>query len=189
VNGGRVQVAHALGGRVRLSVAALRGRRGVCERVAHRLANEGDVDRVVVRPVTGSVIVERGASELDPKDLAQRLEALVADEHRDEGMVADAKGWPAGSTRLARALVAAWRGIDKDVREALGGEADLRSLVPFVLVATSAAEVSISGKLTAVPWYSLVWYALRSFITFNAAAMHDAEGTNAPAKRDESRAS
>lgn len=176
---GAVDVAHSIAGRVRLSVASLRGRRDVCERIAHRLANESDVDRVVVRPITGSVIVEQSSPGLDPKDLARRLERMLADESGDHQTLDDGGGWAAGSTRLARALVIASRGIDDDVRQALGGEADLRSLVPLALVAMSAAEVSISGKLPAVPWSSLVWYAVRSFISFNAPAIREHENKGA----------
>src|SRR5262249_6131674 len=59
-----VVVAHATRGRVRLLAGALRGRRDSCERVARMLARGTDADRVIVRPTTGSVIVERTSAPL-----------------------------------------------------------------------------------------------------------------------------
>jgi hypothetical protein len=167
VTDGGVAIAHATRARVRLVAKALRGKREICERVARRFAVAADADRVTVRPLTGSVIVEREASVLDARELARRLEEVLG----SEPDVTVAVGASRESTRIARAIAGATRKINDDVYETLGGKADLGSLVPIALVAVSAVQVSVSGKLVAVPWYSLVWYALRSFLTFNKDAL------------------
>jgi hypothetical protein len=167
-------IAHALKGRVRLRVPALRGRREASLLVAQRFATESDADRVIVRPRTGSVIVERASPPLDAEDLARRLTQLLA-EHAAEVGARTEESAAARGTGLARALVDLTRNVNEDVRAALGGHADLGSLVPAALFVTSVAQVSLSGKLPAVPWYSLVWYGLRTFVTFNARALRAPE--------------
>ncbi len=159
---------------MRLSAPALRGQRKACEHVARELARGFDLDRVVVRPVTGSVIVQDASSALDPGALVARLEDLLARGLEEDGAaLTDEPRDGQSSTRLARALSTAARGINDDVRKALHGKADLASLAPLLLFAASAAEVSIAGKLVRVPWYNLLWYGLRSFLAFNPAAIDD----------------
>jgi hypothetical protein len=147
----------------------LRRQRDLCQRIANQLASERDYDKVSIRPVTGSVIIERDASPLDPPNVIEHLEAVLSHEVTESGPRTDADG--ARATRLAAALAAAVRGLNADVNLALDGEADLATLGPFALLAFAAAHVSITGNLPAAPWSSLVWYAIRSFISFNPAAM------------------
>jgi hypothetical protein len=125
---------------------------------------------VIVRPLTGSVIVERAAAPLDARDLAHRLEKLLEDPDM-AGPDAAARASMGAGTRIARAVAIAVRQMNEDVREALGGTADLGSIFPIGLAAASAIQVSVSGNLVAVPWYTLVWYSLRSFLSFNSDAI------------------
>jgi hypothetical protein len=169
-----VAIAHATRARVRLVAPVLRARRESCERVARAIADELNADRVVVRPVTGSVIVERANAPLDAREVARRLEELVAGEREAAGN-GEMRARTAPGTGVARAIAVSLRALNNDVRETFDDGADLASLVPRALVAASAAQVVWSGNLPAVPWYSLVWYALRSFITFNADAIGESK--------------
>jgi hypothetical protein len=153
----------------------LREQRSACRRIADQLATESDYDRVSVRPLTGSVIIERETPELVAADIGARLGALVSHETTEDGraLIGSEPERPRG-TKLAAAIVRATHRINADLRAALDDEADLGTLAPLGLVALGALHVSLSGQLPAPPWSSLVWYAVRTFNSFNGAAIKEA---------------
>jgi hypothetical protein len=171
-----VEIVHALPGRVRLSVRSLRRQREICQRIANQLTNERDYDKVSIRPLTGSVIIEREAP-LDPPSVVEHLHAVLDGESEEISKAVQSDGQPA--TRLAMALATAVRGVNSDLNKALQNEADLGTLGPFALVTLAVVQVSRTGNLPAPPWSSLVWYALRSFISFNPSAMGKAKAPTA----------
>ena len=172
-----IEIAPAIRGRVRLSVPLLRKRRDACERIANELSKALDVDRIVVRPVTGSVIVQDASSVLDPKALAARLNELLASGRpEEETRPMDGRSDARRGTPLARALVEAARGLDDDVRNALEGRADLGSLASLLLFVGSIVDVSVAGRIARVPWYSLAWYGFRSFLSFLPEANDEGDG-------------
>jgi hypothetical protein len=165
-----VQIVHVLRHRAHLRVPALAQHRNACQRVADRLTEQFAGHRVAVRPETGSVIVEVKAGQVDAASLADRLALLIAAEHDDEQRSLleprPGKGRPSD---LARAIASACRGLNADVRAALDGKGDIASIVPVVLAASSAVQVMRLGEIAAVPWYNLLWYSMRSFLSFNPA--------------------
>jgi hypothetical protein len=171
-----VEVVQTLPGRVHLRVRSLRRHRDVCQRVANQLATDRDYDRVSIRPLTGSVIIEREAP-LDSAGVVEHVSTVLSGEAAELTRQTDANSPPA--TRLAVALATAVRGLNIDLNQALEGEADLATLGPFALVTLAVVEVSRTGNLPAPPWSSLVWYALRSFISFNASAISKAKAAGA----------
>lgn len=168
-----VHVAHALERRVRLRAPALAGHASACERVAHQLALEPGCEVVTVRPITGSVIVERSEGDLDVDRLRARLAELLGDLRDDDGRPLDAQppnGQP-GPTRVARAVAHAVAAINTEVREALDHRADLGTLLPVVFATAGLTEVAITRKLPVPAWFNLLWWSLRSFMTFNPIAV------------------
>jgi len=162
----------------------LRHQRGACQRIANQLATEQDYDRVSIRPPTGSIILERASNGLDAESEAEKLRAILVHEVGDDGrplIGAHAARGPLAATRLAEALVESARGLNADFCVALQGKADLGTLGPLALIAAGAAQVSLSGNLPIPPWSSLVWYAFRSFISFNPGAMGNGEVKSAGA--------
>jgi hypothetical protein len=166
-----VQVVHVLRQRAHLRAPALARHRNACQRVADRLAEQFEGHRIAVRPETGSVIVEVKTGQVDAGSLADRLALLVAAEHDDEQRSLleprPVKGRPSD---LARAIAGACHGLNADVRAALDGQGDIASIVPVVLAASSAIQVMRLGEIAAVPWYNLLWYSVRSFLSLNPAA-------------------
>jgi hypothetical protein len=172
-----VTVVQALPRRVRLLVPRLAWHRDACERVARALAREGGVSRVTVRPATGSVIVEGDESALDAGALRARLMALARDERDEQGRPLDALGphdYP-GPTRVARAVASAVSSINGDVRSTLDERADLGTLLPVVFAVAGLAEVGATGEMPAPSWFNLLWWSLRSFMTFNLQAVEEVE--------------
>jgi hypothetical protein len=169
-----VQIVHALPRRVHLRAPRLAGQRGALERAAYALASSGGYARVTARPVTGSLIVE-DERPLDPRDLVRRLEPAVRDACDDAGRrLADvAPEEHPGPTRVARAVAHAVAGINADVRSALDDRADLGTILPVFFAAAGVTEVASTGTMPVPTWFNLLWWSLRSFMTFNIRAVED----------------
>jgi hypothetical protein len=168
-----VKVCQALPGRVHLLAPRLAWHRGACDRVARALAEPGAFARVRVRVATGSVIVEGDA--LDGPAIAARTEEVVLAERDDDGRPLDSlrpEDHP-GPTRIARAVVHAVSGLNADVRTALDDRADLGTLLPVFFAAAGLAEAGATGKLPVPTWFNLLWWSLRSFMTFNIRAVEE----------------
>lgn len=159
-----VRLVHRLPSRIRLRCPELVGH-PEATRIASELAGEAGVERVGIRPTTGSVIVEGHPGELDAERIALRLSQLIADFEADSAR--SREGVEAATTRLAEVIGRSLRLLNAQVREALHGEADLGSLAPLFLTFASLVEVSVTRKLPAPSWSTLLWYSLRSFIVFN----------------------
>jgi hypothetical protein len=174
------RICHVLPHRVRLRAPALSGERAACERVARALA-AGDFARLTVRPSTGSVIVEDDERTLDAAALGRRLEELCRAERDEAGrpLGEPPPGDHPGPTRIARTVAHAAAGLNADVRAALGDRADLGTLLPVLFAAGGVAELVTTGKMPVPTWFNLLWWSLRSFMTFNIRAVEE-EVTDPP---------
>lgn len=170
------RVVHTLPRRVHLRAPILAGRREPLERAARALAEGADLARVIARPVTGSVIVEEDEGRpLDAADLARRLSALVGEARDEEGRPIhdlEPEEHP-GPTRIARAVAHAVAGINTDIRAALDDRADLGTILPVLFAAAGMVEVAKTRKMPVPTWFNLLWWSLRSFMTFNLRAVEE----------------
>ncbi|MFT3769971.1 MAG: hypothetical protein QM820_31470 [Minicystis sp.] len=172
---GQVQIVHALPHRVHLRAPRLAGHRGALERAARALAERGALAKVTARPVTGSVIVEDEDRTLDPAEPVRLLDALVREARDDDGQpIPELKPEEhPGPTRIARAVAHAAAGINADIRVALDDRADLGTLLPVFFASAGIAEVAATRKLPVPTWFNLLWWSLRSFMTFNIRAVEE----------------
>lgn len=172
----RVIVEHALPHRVRLRVPLIACNHEACERIAAALAAALGTLEVAVRTVTGSVIVSDPERELDGQAIAQQLDAIVAADRDEEGrpLSRPAPGIEhPGPTRVARAVAHAVAGVNADVRAALDDHADLGTILPVFFAAAGVAEAATEHRLPVPTWFNLLWWSLRSFMTFNIRAVED----------------
>jgi hypothetical protein len=176
-----VEVVHALPNRVHLRAAGLAHQRDACLRVARKLAEEPAHGRVSVRPQTGSVIVESEDATLDAHEVARRLAGLV-----DAEVLARPRPFAASRTRLARAIGQAAHEINNDVRSALDDKADLGTLLSMGFAIGGLSEVAVKGTLPVPSWFNLLWWSLRSFMTFNVDTA-PSSGAGAPAPENGAR--
>lgn len=166
-------IIHQLPRRVRLRASLLVGHREICTRIAEKLQHADSTStRVEIRPSTGSVIVERDDGTLDADSLCESLSRIVAEEM---AAVPSSRRFPApermpGPTRVANTVAKAFSEINGDVRRALDGRADLGTILPVVFFTLGLAEVAATRKLPAPAWFNLLWWSLRSFMTFNPTA-------------------
>jgi hypothetical protein len=162
------------------------GHRDICQRVAEKFADvEPGSTRVECRPSTGSVIIEREDGKLDADELHALLARIVSEEM---AAVPSSKRFAVpermpGPTRVANTVAKAFSEINTDVRSALDGRADLGTLLPVVFFSLGLIEVAATRKLPAPAWFNLLWWSLRSFMTFNPTATGQDEGTGAVVER------
>jgi hypothetical protein len=165
---------HALPHRAHLSAPRLAYCREACAHVAQALGALGYA-RLTVHPPTGSVIVEDAERSVDAAAVLARLRELVFAERDDQGRELRALGPEdqPGPTRIARAVAHAVAGINADVRAALDDRADLGTVLPVIFAIGGIAEVASTGKMPLPTWFNLLWWSLRSFMTFNIRAVED----------------
>jgi hypothetical protein len=169
------RVMHVLPRRVRLRAPALAGHRDACVRVARQLTREPGCETVFIRPLTGSVIIECSGGKLDPDSLRTRLAEIVAAERDQAGLPLTTlkPRQPPGPTRVAHAVAHAFAAINADVRDAMDNRADLGTILPVIFATAGIAEVAMTRRMPAPAWFNLVWWSLRSFMTFNEEAVDD----------------
>lgn len=184
-------IVHRLPRRVRLRAGILVGHRDICQRIADKfMSSELTSTRVEIRPSTGSVIVEREDGTLDAEALRQLLARLVSEEMAE---VPSSRRYPApermpGPTRVANAVARAFSEINGDVRRALDDRADLGTILPVVFFTLGLLEVPATRKLPVPAWFNLLWWSLRSFMTFNPAAIgqdEEGEGNSGESQADD----
>lgn len=181
---GAVFVAHQLPGRVRIRLwhgpshdpAEVRS-------AAERLGRLTEVDRVVHHPVTGSLIVHYDPDRWGEDEVLDRCATALG----ASKLVRPGEPTPPPTelavmgSRLARAVAVLFGELNADLYRATRGTADLRILLPLTFGGLGAAEVLVTGKLPAPPWFNLMWWSFRTFTTFNQEAIADAVGAEGAA--------
>lgn len=166
-------IVHQMPRRVRLRAGLLVGHHEVCRRIAEKfMSADQSSTRVEIRPSTGSVIVEREDGTLDAEALRELLSRIVSEEM---AAVPSSRRFPVpermpGPTRVANTVARAFSEINGDVRRALDGHADLGTILPVVFFSLGLVEVAATRRLPAPAWFNLLWWSLRSFMTFNPTA-------------------
>jgi hypothetical protein len=168
-----IWIAHASPGRLRLRLPWLRADHAAATALADHIAGRPGVIEVAVRPRTGSVLCRYDARRTNAGKLiaAVQRETRVATVLRPGAAVpaATRAARPPGSS-VGRALVEAFRGLDEDIHAATSGRVDLGTLAGLGLLTAGAAEVAVTRKLPAPPWFSLAWWAFRTFTMFEPGA-------------------
>lgn len=125
------------------------------------LADLRGVHDARANPAARSVLLRYDPASVELPAVLERLGragiTLAADQpsHGDQPAVR-------GGTALGSLISAAFGQADRRVAQLTAGTADLRTLLPVGLAALAAREV-LSGRLTAAPWYALLWYAFDSY--------------------------
>ena len=123
----KVRLGHVTAGRARLRLAQ-RLEPPALDALADRLAASPGVRRVVLRPNTGSVIVEAAAGEAALKRLIEGLDFLK--------LLPPAKPVPIGQVAKFGELM-----LDQKIRDQTGGALDLRAALALLLFATAVIQL------------------------------------------------
>jgi hypothetical protein len=168
-----VSVVHAIPGRIRLKVAALRDNPVLAEAIQDRLATVRGIDWVETNPRTGSVLILYEAKRLKSEESVQALSealqplfpglerfdlpALAASKHTNGAH------HPVGLDRKITGLLGS---LNSSVERATGG-ADLRVLVPVLLFALGVRSLLVTDQVRFPTWYDFIWFSFGTFLALN----------------------
>jgi hypothetical protein len=129
--------------------------------VQHKLGDTPGVREVQAHPLASSLLVLYDPGTLDPAALRERLTQVGV-------WIAEAPppppaDRPSGSSELGEAIAGFFGRADWKLLARSGGKLDLRTLVPVTLGVLALREI-LAGRIVAVPWYALAWYAADSFL-------------------------
>jgi hypothetical protein len=164
-----IRLAHVSPGRLRLRLRWLRDDRAAATGLADHLADCEGVIEVAVRPRTGSVLCLFEPHRTSAGKLlagVRRYTGVATILRPEEGLPSVMRGARPRGSILGRLLAGAFRGLDDDLYEASGGRIDLGTLAGLSLLVAGAAEIAATRRLAAPPWFSLAWWAFRTFTMF-----------------------
>jgi hypothetical protein len=166
-----VEIVHAIPGRIRLRIGGIRKRREEAATAARAVALVAGVSEVRVRPFTGSFIVSYDPARADAEDIARVLRdaaGAVAILGQGERPPREQASPEAAGSKVGHALVKAFREVNEDLLRRTDGGVDLAVLATATLLAVGGAEVVARKKLSAPPWFNLVWWSFQTFRSVEA---------------------
>jgi hypothetical protein len=173
VDVGGVSVVHAIPGRIRLKVAALRDNPALAEAIQDRLASVRGIDWVETSPRTGSVLIlyeaKRLGSDESLQALSQALQPLFPGLDRLELPALVATRDTNGSrrpVRLDRKITGLLGSLNTGVERATGG-VDLRLLVPVALFFFGVRSLMVTDQVRFPSWYDFIWFSFGTFLALN----------------------
>lgn len=175
-----LHVAHDSPGRLRVRVGDLRANPAAVA-LADALAAVDGVLQVSVRPRTGSVLYDYDPRRTDAARLLAALRRQLTAHPPGRRAATVGSGPPA--SRLRRAVDDLFRSVDADVAAATGGRLDLGTLTGLGLLGAGAAEIAVTRTIPAPPWFSLAWWAFRTFTMFDSARTGAEASAPTPAPR------
>ncbi|MBN8471489.1 hypothetical protein JYJ95_33705 [Corallococcus exiguus] len=173
-----IHVIHTSPGRTRLRLPWLRHAGEEAASLADDLLRVESINEVQVRPFTGSVLCMH-----DPEEMG--VERLIEEVCRSTGVdtvVRPGEELPDGDALLrsleegsgvARAATLFIKGLNVEVLRATEGHVDLGALAALGFAAAGAVDIAVKGKLDSPPWFSLGWWAFRTFATMEELAIRN----------------
>jgi Heavy metal associated domain 2 len=172
-----IELRHAIPGRIRLRIRAIKGEPRLSREVQKQLAGLRVIRRVEANPVTGSVLVL-----YDPADsaaIAQLGRMIIPGLDLDAmaGAHGAAEQSGTGAVPARRAIADFARSLNRKVEDATGCAVDLKLLVPASLVVGGLIRLIASRRIPSPSWYDFLWFAFGTYFTLNRA-----EGDEGPAE-------
>lgn len=163
----RIELRHAIPGRIRLRIPAIKGDPGLSREVHGQLSSLPVIRRVEVNPVTASVLVL-----YDPADSAAiaKLGRMIV-----PGLDLDALPGPGDRDELdrhahfssAEAVATFGRQWNRRIESATGGALDVKLLVPATLLVGGLLRLMSAKKIPSPTWYDFLWFAFGTYFTLN----------------------
>jgi hypothetical protein len=173
------KLAHHVPGRLRVKIPAAIGDNGVLESLKQVFAGVGGVDSVVVKPLSGSLILQ-----YDPKRNAEMKSRFASWQHEQITLCGGRPGdeveeiaqkiqveaeFLASHSQAARAVVDLFKNIDLDIRTSTGNAVDLKTAVVAGLAV--AALIGLGIEASTPMWVTLALFVLNHFLE-QFAALH-----------------
>jgi len=172
-----IRVTHAIPGRIRLKIGALRANPALARRLEDRLAGAPGVRRAETNPGTGSLLLHYDEATEEWRDQAQALAQHLAplsprlDTHVMKQALTRADEPSNGAPLLEPHHVTGFFQSVNDTVAGTTGGMGLKLLVPVVLVLLGVRGF-LAAETTAVPrWYDLLWFGFAAFVMLNGAGV------------------
>ena len=171
------RTVHAIPGRTRLKIGALRGNPGLARELESRLGGEPGIRAVEANPATGSLLVRYDVEAPGWRDhtrvLGDALHAVTPDV--DTARIAEQLAtMPAPANGAVgiegHQVMEFFRGLDEQVKATAGGPG-LKLLVPFALVLLGVRGILTSDTVATPRWYDFLWFGFATFLMLNAAGV------------------
>jgi hypothetical protein len=175
-----LQVVHAIDGRARLRLPWLHAEQRPEEiaRLADELSRVPGMREVEIRAYTGSVLCRYDAARLGPAAILAAIARITGVETTvglGERPPAPPSRTDGGPGEVARELARVFKDLDDEVLRATDGKLDMGTLTTFGFLGAGALGVASGQKVIAPPWFTLAWWALRTFMLFEADAVDGAD--------------
>ncbi|RKG67775.1 hypothetical protein D7V80_14840 [Corallococcus sp. CA054B] len=173
-----IHVIHSSPGRTRLRLPWLRRAGKEAASLADDLLLLEGISEVEVRPFTGSVLCRHDPEEVDVERLLEEVRRITG----ADTVVRPGEELPDGEpllrsleqgSGLARAATSFIKELNADLLRATEGHVDLGSLTALGFAAAGVMNVAIKGKIESPPWFSLGWWAFRTFATMEELAIRN----------------
>lgn len=145
-------IKHYVGGRLRLQIPSRKGDADYFEKIAGRLKEALAYQRIAASALTGSLLVEDAAFDLEALRTVAEDRALFSIRASDALPIQP----------LARRIASPIRGANRRLNEISGGVLDLPGVIFLSLLAFGLWELAI-GNFKRPPWYTAFWYAFGLF--------------------------
>jgi len=172
---GSVTIAHAMPGRLRFKVMAIRSNPDLAIDLRQRLAAVPAVQNVEVNTGTGSVIICYDAAALTTDDSLRTLVASLTSVFPDTDLsqidlptLLSANGTVATTTPvIATSIRTFFAKLNENIDVATGGTADLKTLLPLLLFGFGIRSLFKTDKPHIPTWYDFLWFALGTYFMLN----------------------
>ncbi|MFZ5453477.1 MAG: HMA2 domain-containing protein [Thermodesulfobacteriota bacterium] len=167
-----LKVVHALPGRVRLKMAAVKGHDEVARQIQQKLAAVPGIRQVEANPVSGSLLVHydqealQTAEALEPlagilEEFCPEVEALSL-LSRLSALAAMTESGPGAGARLTAGIQTLNTQLGK-----LTGGLDLKVLAPLALFLFGLRGLLFGKKKVFPAWHDYFWFAFSTFVMLN----------------------
>jgi hypothetical protein len=135
---------------------------------------------------TGSIVVQYEPGAVDPDDLLKHI-ATAAGLSGVENGSATNRATEMNREELVSAFMGTVQKINGAIRDAMGGRADLRELVPVAFVVTSVVSFVLHDARGRLPrWDGALYHAYRIFMHWHRKEVRERESSTDKSARDES---
>ncbi|NLI81283.1 MAG: hypothetical protein GX443_06290 [Deltaproteobacteria bacterium] len=140
-------ISHRTETRLRIKIPCKRKDRRFFSRVTEALSGQEGIERVVVNPLTGSLL------------LIHRLAPGIVEERLRRARLFSLDAPRQGSSGLFETVSSAFRAANETVKEISRGELDIAGIVFAILMFSGLYQIS-RGNFMAPAWYTAFWYAM-----------------------------
>lgn len=184
MRGRQLELVSTLPGRIRMRVSWLRRLPDLAQRLSAELSALPGMQRVELRPFTGSVLCLFAPPTSEADILALLHRETRCAELRRPGDPPPPPLPPDGPSPIARAVAEIFREVNLRVRAATEGRLDMGTLAALCFFALGSMQVARSERLPIPAWFNLGWWSFRTFMTTEAEVIRtvangDARGNGA----------